>query len=245
MRIYCKFLRGRGLWWDDYVLVTSWASLALASGFTTASTTFGYGKHLWDIQLGDFYALNVVSTFAGFFSVLAAVWSKTSFAITVLRLSTGWMRWVIWFIIISVNIVLGMSAILQWIRCVPVQRLFDWTVAGECWSQEAVTRYNTFSSAYSGTMDICLAIFPWKIIGGMTMNRKEKLGVLLAMSMGVFAGTASLFKVSKISSLTSFDPSMCPKVNGLSVKPMINQCDLFFSDSNTRKHSVTRHLGCG
>jgi len=26
LRIYCKFLRGRGLWWDDYVLCAAWVS---------------------------------------------------------------------------------------------------------------------------------------------------------------------------------------------------------------------------
>ncbi|CAK7225188.1 hypothetical protein SCUCBS95973_005777 [Sporothrix curviconia] len=207
LRIYCKFLRGRGLWWDDYVLISSWLSLALASGFTTAATTFGYGRHLWDIAPDSFYPLNVVATFAGFFSILAAVWSKTSFAMTVLRISTGWMRWSIWFIIVSINLVLGMSAILQWIRCMPIQKVFDGSVAGECWPQDVVTSYNTISTAYSGVMDICLAVFPWKIIWGMSMNRKEKLGVLFAMSMGVFAGAASLIKASKVSSLTDSDPS--------------------------------------
>ena len=24
LRIYCKFLRHRGLWWDDYILIVSW-----------------------------------------------------------------------------------------------------------------------------------------------------------------------------------------------------------------------------
>ncbi len=34
-------------------------------------------------------------------------------------------------------------------------------------------------------MDIVLAFVPWKIIWTLTMNRKEKIGVLVAMSMGV------------------------------------------------------------
>jgi hypothetical protein len=34
-------------------------------------------------------------------------------------------------------------------------------------------------------MDIILAVLPWKIILSLTMQRKEKIGVLLAMSMGV------------------------------------------------------------
>jgi hypothetical protein len=24
LRVYCKFLRGRFLWWDDYLLIASW-----------------------------------------------------------------------------------------------------------------------------------------------------------------------------------------------------------------------------
>jgi len=39
--------------------------------------------------------------------------------------------------------------------------------------------------AYSGAMDIVLAIIPWRIIWNLTMNKKEKFGVLFAMSMGV------------------------------------------------------------
>jgi hypothetical protein len=27
LRVYCKFLRHRGLWWDDHLLIASWVSL--------------------------------------------------------------------------------------------------------------------------------------------------------------------------------------------------------------------------
>jgi hypothetical protein len=26
LRIYCKYIKNRGLWWDDYVLIASWVS---------------------------------------------------------------------------------------------------------------------------------------------------------------------------------------------------------------------------
>ncbi len=26
LRVYCKFLRHRGLWWDDHLLILSWVS---------------------------------------------------------------------------------------------------------------------------------------------------------------------------------------------------------------------------
>ena len=34
-------------------------------------------------------------------------------------------------------------------------------------------------------MDIALALLPWKLIVGLQMKRKEKIGVIFAMSMGV------------------------------------------------------------
>ena len=27
LRLFCKFKRGRNLWWDDYLLIASWVSL--------------------------------------------------------------------------------------------------------------------------------------------------------------------------------------------------------------------------
>jgi hypothetical protein len=39
--------------------------------------------------------------------------------------------------------------------------------------------------AYSGTLDIILALLPWFIIMRLTMTRREKFGVAFAMSMGV------------------------------------------------------------
>jgi hypothetical protein len=133
-----------------------------------------------------FPRLNLVSNIAGTFSILAALWSKTSFAITVLRISTGWMRWTIWFMIASMNIIMGASAMFEWIKCTPIEK--SWMgdqVNGSCWPMSVVVTYYMFSTAYSGVMDVILAIFPWKIIWGMMMNKKEKMGVLFAMSMGV------------------------------------------------------------
>lgn len=31
LRVYCKFLRHRGLWWDDHVLIAAWVSTYLPS----------------------------------------------------------------------------------------------------------------------------------------------------------------------------------------------------------------------
>ncbi len=88
----------------------------------------------------------MISYSAGFATILAAAWSKTSFGITLLRISTGPVRWVIWFIILSVNIILGVSAAIMWTRCWPVAKLWYPDIEGNCWTTVTMERYQTFTS---------------------------------------------------------------------------------------------------
>ncbi|KAB5518153.1 hypothetical protein GE09DRAFT_1066142 [Coniochaeta sp. 2T2.1] len=205
LRVYCKFLRHRGLWWDDHILIASWICLATACGFVSYTITLGFGQplHKFDFHFLVPYLLH--SNMAGSFSILAALWSKTSFAITVLRISAGWTKKFVWFIIVSVNIALGLSIAFTWGQCVPFQKIYNPSLPGHCLPKKYQIRYNIFTAAYSGAMDIVLAVVPWKIIWTLTMNKKEKFGVLVAMSMGIFAGITSLIKITTLPGIGNSD----------------------------------------
>jgi hypothetical protein len=188
MRIYCKLSRHSGLWWDDHILIGSWVCITVETALLTYATTLDYGKHLWDLDLADYpkaVETALVITISGTLSLTAAIWSKTSFAITLLKLTHGRLKWAIWFIIISMNIAMGCSALFNWIHCTPVRKNWDFLMPGACWDYKIVVNYNIFSAAYSAVMDITLALIPWKLIMGLQMKKKEKFGAALAMSMGV------------------------------------------------------------
>jgi len=175
------------------------------SGLITYCISLGMGKHTWDMDPTLISPMIKAFTFAATLSVVASIWSKTSFALTILRLTTGKTRMFVWFLLISTNIAMGFTALFNWIHCIPFERLWDLTVPGACWPYEPLVAYNYFSSgecvapppsggrgktdgrrvAYSGVMDLCLAFIPWTLIWGMTMRRKEKIAVAIAMSMGV------------------------------------------------------------
>ncbi|KAK3313244.1 hypothetical protein B0H66DRAFT_484600 [Apodospora peruviana] len=203
LRVYCKFLRHRGLWWDDHVLIGSWLSLVIANAFVSVSVTLGFGRPLSEFNFDNLNIFLLIVNLAGTFSILSALWSKTSFAITVLRISSGWMKWLVWFIIITVNLSLGVAIAITWAQCTPVRKIWQPRVDGECWPKSIQIRYNIFTAVYSGAMDIVLAFVPWKIIWTLTMNRKEKFGVLVAMSMGVFAGVTSIIKITQLPSISN------------------------------------------
>ncbi|KAH8881980.1 hypothetical protein GQ53DRAFT_734537 [Thozetella sp. PMI_491] len=201
LRLYCKLWRRRPFWWDDYFLVASWMALAGACSLITAAVCLGFGQHSSAIIGSHWSRILLFTNAAGFGTILAALWSKTSFALTMLRISEGWVRSFIYFVIVTVNLVLGASAVIQWVQCWPPEKIWHPSYPGSCLPNRYILTYNTFSSIYSGAMDILLALLPWKVIWKVAVNRKERLGLVVAMSMGVFAGAMSISKLIIIPSI--------------------------------------------
>ncbi len=118
----------------------------------TEATKYGLGLHYEDMDYTKMGTIAWISYAAGFCTILGTTWSKTSFAITLLRLSSSkWMKWLVWFIIISVNIVLGFSAAVMWIQCWRVAKLWTFDMEGTCWPHNVVENYQKFATgAYTG-----------------------------------------------------------------------------------------------
>ncbi|KAL2752994.1 hypothetical protein ACRALDRAFT_1078017 [Sodiomyces alcalophilus JCM 7366] len=208
LRIYCKLSRRKSLWLDDYVLVAAWISLALLGAFNSAAISLGFGKHSWEIPSETFDYLLLHCNLAGSFSILAAAWSKTSFALTLYRLTADrpYMRAFLWFSIISINLACGGVVVVTWAQCTPVEKVWrPMLEPGSCWPKSVHINYNIFAAVYSGTMDIVLALVPWILIWRLTLSKKEKFGMLVAMSMGVFAGVVSFLKIRTLYAIEHAD----------------------------------------
>lgn len=122
------------------------------SACLTHATTYGYGKYWfdWSPDPKDGMTMVLLINAAGSMTLTAATWSKTSFALTLLRLTEGKLKWLLWFIIVSMNIFMGLSALFNWIQCTPIEATWDVTVVGECWRKDIVPKYNIFSA---GTLE--------------------------------------------------------------------------------------------
>ena len=175
LRLYCKFSRHRGAWWDDWFLVGAFVSffsrshsalrpsvddevtnrtsfcgqqlcLTAESACLTHATTYGYGRYWYDWDPNNGITMFLLINAGGSATLTAATWSKTSFALTLLRLTEGKLKWLLWFIIVTMNIFMGLSALFNWIQCTPVNATWDPMVEGKCWDPEIVPKYNIFSS---------------------------------------------------------------------------------------------------
>ncbi|KAK1760135.1 hypothetical protein QBC47DRAFT_289771 [Echria macrotheca] len=206
LRLYSKFkyLKSRALWWDDYVLILSWLTLLADAVTITINLSLGFGMHSADIRpAANLSVVNLLALVQGSLAGFGAVWSKTSFGMTLLRIVEGRrVRGVVWFVLGSMNLAMTGGVVVSWVQCWPVARVWYDKSGGEgggCWGDGRVGVYfGVFAAVYSGVMDILLALLPWTIIWRLQIRKKEKMGIALAMSMGVFAGCAAFVKSTKI-----------------------------------------------
>ncbi|KAK4223848.1 hypothetical protein QBC38DRAFT_548146 [Podospora fimiseda] len=206
LRLYCRVLKRQSLWWDDAFLIGATLCMTVEVILITYMVVnYGYGLHFWDFDLNNMQYLMLPMNISGTLSVTSAVWSKTSFGITLLHLTNGWLKRITWFCIISMNIVMGLSALFPWVQCKPINKVWDLTIAGECWAPTVLPHYNMFSGGWSALMDIVLALLPWKFLWGLQMKTSEKIGVGFAMSMGIFAGITAIIKTTMVPRMLSDD----------------------------------------
>ncbi|KAK3317516.1 hypothetical protein B0T19DRAFT_405206 [Cercophora scortea] len=199
LRIYCKIWRLGRLWWDDWVLVISWMCFVVDAAMSQIVVDLGFGMYPCDIDPRNFRAIAIEGQNVGAsVGILAVVWSKTSFAITLLRLTEGKLKAFVWFVIAAMNVVMILEAIIVWVQCTPVSKTWDPSVPGVCWNTHAVNVYGVLAGCFSGCCDILLAMLPWTLVWNLKMQKKEKIGIGIAMSMGVFAGATAFVKSAKI-----------------------------------------------
>ncbi|KAK3684140.1 hypothetical protein B0T22DRAFT_354499, partial [Podospora appendiculata] len=195
LRFFCKARYGKKFGWDDHLLLASWIILVIFSALTIVAVNYGIGRRRARIPPRSLVIALELLYIGRFFGIIALAVSKSSFAVTLLHVARGpWQRAVIWSIIISLNLVFWVCGLSLFFQCSPVYKAWDLDAPGTCWDSRVQVNISIGASAYSAAMDFVLALFPTILIWHLQMGKREKLGVLLAMSLGVFAGITAIVK---------------------------------------------------
>lgn len=194
LRVYCRLSRARSLWWDDSILIASWFCILVTDIITTwLVLNVNWGVHSWDFDfVNNMPKMLLPLVVRGTFSITALAWSKTAFAITLLRLTDGWTKKIVWFLIVTINLFLGLSAMLPWLSCTPLKGAWSSVPNTKCWDKSVMLNINLFSGAWSAAADVALALLPWSFLRSLQMKKKEKVGAGVAMSMGILYVSAYL-----------------------------------------------------
>ncbi|ORY59307.1 uncharacterized protein BCR38DRAFT_489040 [Pseudomassariella vexata] len=120
--------------------------------------------------------------------------TKPSFAFTLLRLMPGgWEAKAIWMLIVIMNLQFAVHVMATWQTICGVPSWSDVLhLESRCWTLKQSITFSVFSALYLVLCDFVLALLLWKLVFSLQMKRSEKLGVAIALSIGILAGITEL-----------------------------------------------------
>ncbi|KAH9866025.1 hypothetical protein J1614_008589 [Plenodomus biglobosus] len=190
LRIWIKITRRHGLWWDDRILLISWVILLANNIIITIEYATGYVQHTWDDRMHILISITSCGTLIG------QALTKTAFAVTLLKLTKSWLRWVLWFIIVSMNCYMIAKVILQWAKVCGKPTYDVWYRLDVCLEPKFREDFKEGGNVYNVIMDFILATFPWVITWKLDMRRVEKIGLCVAMSLGMVVAVVAAIRIS-------------------------------------------------
>ncbi|KAK7962804.1 uncharacterized protein PG986_003629 [Apiospora aurea] len=184
---------------DDYVLALSWFLFVVFIVLSIYTTGYGLGSHLdASFDMTKLPTLLFLLPIGQFFAVVAVAVSKSSFIITLLRLvEVTWHKAALWFMLVTILLSMGSISIVQFYQCATPEQ-------HNCVPSDSVVGLGVFAAGYSAVMDLVLTAFPSVVIWGLQMKTREKIGIILSMSLGLLtnpitsAGVVGLYKTSTI-----------------------------------------------
>ncbi|KXG52263.1 uncharacterized protein PGRI_085470 [Penicillium griseofulvum] len=206
MRLYVRLYMRRVSGWDDGIAIAAVCCLVAYAAVCHVAATLGLGEHLEIVQKTPDNLIHValLCNIGESLAIMACTLGKTSFAITLLRIVVQrWMVIVLWFVIVTMNIINILAALFVFLQCKDPRHLWNPMIPSECWPSHVFTNFSLFVGAYSGAQDFVLALLPWTIVWNLQMRKKEKFGVAVAMSLGIFAGAASIVKTIHLVALSA------------------------------------------
>ena len=156
----------------------------------------GYVADKWDDRMHILINITSCGT------LLGQALTKTAFAVTLLKLTKGWQRWILWFCISTMNFYMVTKFIFQWAKVCDKKSYQNWYRLDFCiyetfrsdfkeggngeWHSSLVSwtpLLTNFIAVYNIIMDFVFAVFPWWITWDLDMRRREKIGLCITMSL--------------------------------------------------------------
>ncbi|KAH7068251.1 hypothetical protein BKA63DRAFT_110145 [Paraphoma chrysanthemicola] len=179
LRVWIKLTRGHGLWYDDHILLVTWCILAANNSLISVEYATGYVVDTWDDRMHILINITSCGTLVG------QALSKTAFAVTLLKLTKGWYHWVLWYCIGSMNLYMIIKVIFQWAKVCDKPSYDVWYRLDFCLEPKFRDDFKEGGNVYNIIMDFILASFPWIITWNLDMRKREKIGLCVAMSLGM------------------------------------------------------------
>jgi hypothetical protein len=111
------------------------------------ASTIGLGRHVTVVAENPNNLIDVamLCDIGEALAIMACTLGKTSFAVTLLRIVVRrWMIIVLWFVIVTMNLVNVLAALFIFVQCKDPRHLWNSAIPSECWRPDVFTNFCLF-----------------------------------------------------------------------------------------------------
>lgn len=131
----------------------------VGSACLTYGTACGLGRHVQFVDSGARSTVMFYGVISAVMYMAASVWSKVSFALFLLRISssgcTEWVKRVVLGVILTLNVMLVIVAPMFFISCQPVEKIWSPETDGKCWDNRIKVFWASFVAGESSPEVLC------------------------------------------------------------------------------------------
>ncbi|KAK3688245.1 hypothetical protein B0T22DRAFT_148646 [Podospora appendiculata] len=184
LRLYTRLVVVKKYANDDNYFILAFVLFIGCAIPITVSTHYGLGQYDSEVSPENAEAALLwldIGAMCGIFSLASAKWSLGLLLQRIVIIT--WQKLIIYFIM-GLSLVLSIAAVaMVWLRCESAsQRIAH----AYCYSS-ALRQIPTALFISSIISNCFYAFFPWYILWNLNMNRREKIGIAVSMSFGLFA----------------------------------------------------------
>ncbi|VUC25269.1 unnamed protein product [Clonostachys rosea] len=184
LRVYTRAFVVKSFGGDDYVYVFAFFCFLMYATFVSVAGVHGYGQDMIVVQeKPDEMKKAIIYLAVGqTFAIIGMTVAKWSLGLFLLRLvESAWHKTSIWITLMLLAIASLLSAFVFWFQCSPPRAMWDRTLPATC--------------AFA---DLFFALVPWWFMWNLQMNKREKLIILISLSLGVIAAAFGFKRCTEI-----------------------------------------------
>ncbi|KAI1437500.1 hypothetical protein GGR50DRAFT_700009 [Xylaria sp. CBS 124048] len=196
LRVCYHIFRGRRrLWSDDYFLLAALVCLIVNGVSVHEWIPYKYEPNVTTPAAPN---LVLAGSLMGLFNSLALAFSKTSLAITFMRLTNGWWKSSLGLSVFLIDLLYFVQGWSFWVQdCnAPIEPYRIQSDEEGCLTFESISAFRLTVQVLSCMLDAYFTVLPWKIVRSLELKRFEKIGLGIAMSFGCASLASGLVRLS-------------------------------------------------
>ncbi|KAL2064632.1 hypothetical protein VTL71DRAFT_3769 [Oculimacula yallundae] len=209
LRFYVRMAVLKFVGREDWLTVAAMIVFTIFVSLCLRATYYGLGAHMDNIEPHSLETGFKIIFICELLYVVATTVTKVAIAAYFLRLSSKrYQRVVVYSTLAAVMVFSTMYFFFLIFQCSPINYLwtkYDENGTGSCLNSTTLSAVTYAHCAMSAITDWSFGILPIFFVWKMKMNPRTKFSVILVLSLGFFASTATIVRIVYIKALTETD----------------------------------------